>query len=95
LPEYWWVDNDAWSSGHGPQTIYVCSPSSWYATSDQPNVGGQVETYPNTTSVGVLPQQPVRRQTPPSLPTPGGPSHPRSPRSTLQLADGMRLMTYG
>ena len=48
LPEYWWVDNDAWSSGHGPQTIYVCSPSSWYATSDQPNVGGQVETYPNT-----------------------------------------------
>jgi hypothetical protein len=47
-PEYWWVDNDAWSSGHGPQTIYVCSPSSWYATSTQPDVGGQVETYPDT-----------------------------------------------
>jgi hypothetical protein len=46
--EYWWVDNDAWSGSHGPQTIYVCSPSSWYAVSNQPNNGGAVETYPNT-----------------------------------------------
>ena len=46
--EYWWVNNDAWSGSHGPQTIYVCSQSSWYAVSDQPNIGGQVETYPDT-----------------------------------------------
>ena len=46
--QYWWVNNDAWSSGHGPQTIDVCNQSSWYAVSNQPDVGGQVETYPNT-----------------------------------------------
>ena len=46
--EYWWVNNDAWSGSHGPQTIYVCNQSSWYATSNQPNNGGQVETYPDT-----------------------------------------------
>ena len=46
--EYWWVDNDAWSGSHGPQTMYVCSQSSWYATSNQPDVQGQVETYPDT-----------------------------------------------
>ena len=46
--EYWWVDNDAWSGGAGPQTLNVCSQSSWNAVSNQPNVGGQVETYPNT-----------------------------------------------
>jgi len=46
--EYWWVNNDAWSGSHGPQTMYVCNQSSWYATSDQPNDGGQVETYPDT-----------------------------------------------
>ncbi len=45
---FWWVDNDAWSGSAGPQTLYVCSPSSWYATSDQTDNGGQVETYPNT-----------------------------------------------
>ncbi len=45
---FWWVDNDAWSGSHGPQTINVCNQSSWYATSNQPNVQGQVETYPNT-----------------------------------------------
>lgn len=44
----WWVDNDAWSGSHGPQTIHVCNQSSWYAVSKQPNVQGQVETYPNT-----------------------------------------------
>jgi len=42
------VSNDAWSGRHGPQTIYVCNQSSWYAVSNQPNDGGQVETYPDT-----------------------------------------------
>jgi len=42
------VNNDAWSGSHGPQTIYVCNQSSWYASSNQPDVGGQVETYPDT-----------------------------------------------
>lgn len=46
--ENWWVNNDAWNGSHGPQTIYVCNQSSWYATSDQPNDGGAVETYPDT-----------------------------------------------
>ena len=46
--ENWWVNNDAWSGSHGPQTINVCNQSSWYAASNQPNVGGQVETYPDT-----------------------------------------------
>ncbi len=44
----WWVDNDAWSGSHGPQTINVCSASSWDAVSNQPDNGGQVETYPDT-----------------------------------------------
>lgn len=46
--ENWWVNNDAWSGSHGPQTINVCSAQSWFATSNQPNDGGQVETYPDT-----------------------------------------------
>ena len=46
--DYWWVNNDAWSGGHGPQTLYVCNQASWYAVSDQPNDGGAVETYPDT-----------------------------------------------
>lgn len=46
--DVWWVNNDAWSGSHGPQSIYVCNQSSWYAVSNQPNVGGQVETYPDT-----------------------------------------------
>lgn len=44
----WWVNNDAWSGSHGPQTIYVSSQSSWYVVSDQKNIQGQVETYPDT-----------------------------------------------
>ncbi len=44
----WWIDNDAWSGTHGPQTLHVCNESSWYAVSQQPNVQGQVETYPDT-----------------------------------------------
>ena len=46
--ENWWVSNDAWSGSHGPQKINVCSASSWNAVSNQPNIGGQVETYPDT-----------------------------------------------
>ena len=46
--QYWWVDNDAWSGSHGPQTLNVCNQASWYAVSNQPDVGGQVETYANT-----------------------------------------------
>jgi len=44
----WWVNQDAWNGGAGPQSIHVCSASSWYAVSNQPNDGGQVETYPDT-----------------------------------------------
>ena len=45
----WWVNNDAWNQDHdGPQTINVCNQSSWYAVSNQPNVQGMVETYPDT-----------------------------------------------
>ncbi len=44
----WWIDNDAWSGSHGPQTIYVCGRSSWYAVSNQTNNAGAVETYPDT-----------------------------------------------
>jgi hypothetical protein len=47
-PEDWWVNNDAWSGSHGPQTISVCNQSSWNAVSNQPDDGGQVETYPDT-----------------------------------------------
>ena len=47
-PEYWWMDNDAWSGGAGPQTINVCNQQSWNAVSDQTNQQGQVETYPNS-----------------------------------------------
>ncbi|HUB93105.1 MAG TPA: hypothetical protein VMB52_01235 [Verrucomicrobiae bacterium] len=48
ISDTWWVNNDAWSGSHGPQTINVCSQSSWYAVSNQPDNGGQVETYPDT-----------------------------------------------
>lgn len=44
----WTVNNDAWNGSHGPQTIYMCSPSSWYAVSNQTDQGGAVETYPDT-----------------------------------------------
>lgn len=45
---YWWVNNDAWNGGAGPQTLNVCSASSWNAVSTQPNDGGAVETYPDS-----------------------------------------------
>jgi hypothetical protein len=44
----WWVNNDAWSGSHGPQTLQVCSATSWNAVSTQPNDAGAVETYPDT-----------------------------------------------
>lgn len=44
----WWVSNDAWNGSHGPQTVAVCSQSSWTASSNQKDIGGQVETYPDT-----------------------------------------------
>ena len=47
-PEYWWVNNDAWNGTHGPQNIYVCNQSSWFAVSNQPDETGAVETYPDT-----------------------------------------------
>jgi hypothetical protein len=46
--DYYWTNNDAWNGNHGPQTLYACSPSSWYAVSNQPDNGGAVETYPDT-----------------------------------------------
>jgi hypothetical protein len=46
--EYWWVNNDEWNGSHGPQTLSVCSQSSWYAVSNQTDNGGAVETYPDT-----------------------------------------------
>jgi hypothetical protein len=42
------VRNEAWNDSHGPQTIFACSEQSWYVTSNQPNNGGQVETYPDS-----------------------------------------------
>ncbi len=42
------VRNEAWNDLHGPQTIYACSEQSWYVMSNQPNNGGQVETYPDS-----------------------------------------------
>ena len=46
--DIWSVNNNAWSGSHGPQKIYACTRSNWYAVSKQPNLGGAVETYPNT-----------------------------------------------
>ena len=47
-PENWWVSQDEWNGDHGTQSMIVCGQSSWTATENQPNVGGQVETYPDT-----------------------------------------------
>lgn len=46
--QFYWVNNDAWNGSHGPQTISVCNQSSWNVTATEPNVGGAVETYPDT-----------------------------------------------
>lgn len=42
------VRNEAWNPDHGPQTIYACSEQSWYVTSSQPDMGGAVQTYPDS-----------------------------------------------
>lgn len=42
------VRNEAWSDDHGPQTIYACSEQSWYVLSNQPDLGGAVQTYPDS-----------------------------------------------
>ena len=42
------VRNEAWNGSHGPQTIYACTEQSWYVMSNQPNLGGAVETYPDS-----------------------------------------------
>jgi hypothetical protein len=42
------VRNEAWSPDHGPQTIYACSEQSWYVMSNQPDLAGAVQTYPDT-----------------------------------------------
>jgi hypothetical protein len=44
----YYVGSDAWSGSHGPQSIYVCNYNSWYVETDQPNVQGQIETYPDS-----------------------------------------------
>lgn len=42
------VRNEAWSPDHGPQTIYACSEQSWYVLSNQPDLAGAVQTYPDS-----------------------------------------------
>ena len=42
------MNNDAWSGSQAHRRIYVCNQSSWYAVSDQTDIQGQVETYPDT-----------------------------------------------
>lgn len=42
------VRNEAWSDTHGPQTIYACSEQSWYVLSNQPDLAGAVQTYPDS-----------------------------------------------
>jgi Glycosyl hydrolase family 12 len=47
-PGHWVVQNDAWSGGHGPQTVCANSYRSWEATSDQAAGNTAVETYPDS-----------------------------------------------
>lgn len=42
------VQNNAWSSGHGPQRLKAWSPGRWQVLTRQPNQGAQVQTYPDT-----------------------------------------------
>lgn len=46
--ENWWISNDDWNGSAGPQSLQVCSPSSWNAISTQTDNQGQVESYPDT-----------------------------------------------
>ena len=41
------LNNNEWNGSHGPQTLFANSVSDWGVCSDQPNLGGAVETYPN------------------------------------------------
>lgn len=45
-----YVNNNMWNSEAGPQDIYVCTASNFYAVSNQPNLAsdpGSVKTYPS------------------------------------------------
>jgi hypothetical protein len=49
-PDGLYVNNNMWNSEAGPQSIYVCTASSFYAISNQPNLAsdpGSVKTYPS------------------------------------------------
>jgi len=49
-PDDLYVNNNMWNSEAGPQDIYVCTASNFYAVSDQPNLAsdpGSVKTYPS------------------------------------------------
>ena len=41
------LNNNEWNGSHGPQTLFANSVSDWGVCSDQPNLGGAVETYPD------------------------------------------------
>lgn len=44
----WWVDQDEWSSS-APQSMAVCSQSSWTVSTNQPaQAGNGVDTYPDS-----------------------------------------------
>ncbi|WP_394824439.1 GH12 family glycosyl hydrolase domain-containing protein [Pendulispora albinea] len=51
FPNGYTVFNNVWSGSGGPQTIYACSPSSWYVVSNQPvlpDSRGEIKSYPCT-----------------------------------------------
>jgi hypothetical protein len=47
----WFIQNDAWNGSHGPQRICANSYHYWRAVSKQPNLGGAVETFPDSQKV--------------------------------------------
>lgn len=42
------VQNNAWSGDHGPERLTARSPGRWQVLTKQPNLGGAVQTYPDT-----------------------------------------------
>lgn len=44
----WWASNDDWNGSAGPQSLQVCSASSWNAIATQTDHMGEVESYPDT-----------------------------------------------
>ena len=44
----WFIQNDAWNGGHGPQTICAYNYHHWAVNSKQPRNDGEVMTYPNS-----------------------------------------------